>query len=283
MVGVMDKELVGYKLHASEKSPNPLYKYQVITQPRQSPLSETPSGFFSEQAEIIQSLMDLENEKEKLVNFRYVKDSTTQDVYRNIFKEKISTPEDIARQLNDLELKKIDYIRKLCVEEKHTAALFYALRIKTFAHFQIVLTLLDKLKLKKLGENLRRIANEFGHFAYLSSKDSALEYEPSNPREQEAAKRSSQPDNEKLDKYLKEQESANKSGNNYFGDLKQKLLVQNEEKPATIVEEKPSAKIGTVFNHTGEKRTTNRDLLGDLGQLNRNGNDSNRAATRINK
>lgn len=283
MIGVMDKELIGYKLHASEKTPNPLYKYQVITQPRQSPISETPSGFFTEQADIIQSLVDLENEKEKLINFQYIKDSTTQDVYRNIFKEKISSPEDIAKQLNDIEVKKIDYIRKLCVEEKHTAALFYALRVKTFPHFQIVLNLLDKLKLKKLSENLRRIANEFGHFAFLSSKDNALDYELPNQREQEPAKRSSHSDNERLERYLKEQESEKKNENNFFGDLKQKLFAQNEEKPAGTIEEKPSTKIGTFFNHTGEKRTTNRDLLGDLGKLNKNGTDGYKPVKKINK
>jgi len=283
MIGVLDKELIGYKLHANEKSPNPLYKYQVTTQSKQSPLSETPTGLFTEQAEIIQSLVDLENEKEKLLNFRYVKESTTQDVYRNIFKEKISSPEAIAKQLNDIELKKVDYIRKLCVEEKHTAALFYAMRIKTFAHFQVVLNMLDKLKLKKLSENLRRVANEFGHFAFLSSKDTALDFESSNQREQEQVKQSVGSDNGRLERYLKGQDSESKAENNYFGDLKQKTYAEAELKPAATIQDKAPVKTATAFTQPVEKRAINRDLLGDLSRLSKNGSDVGKPLKKINK
>lgn len=167
LLGVMDKELIGYRLSEKEPCPNPNYKYQIVTVSRKVQIL---NPFLQEEQEkLIRARIDNENDRITLQNYSFIKNTETNNPLRMIFKTKIKEPFEIEESFLQTETDKVDYIRKLLVDEKYDAAIYYALQIKTQNHFDVVIKILDQLKLKKVREDLKKLANEFGYFDMISS------------------------------------------------------------------------------------------------------------------
>ena len=269
ITGVIDKELTGFKLLNNEKTPSPLYQYSTIAIKRNFSIYNSYDLEKSKLLEIAVSEIDLTNNKELLQNFYHIKESYTSDVYRNIFKDKIKSQEDLSQGFTLLETQKIEYIRFLCVNGNYNAAMFYALQIKSKVHFDIVLSMFEKLKLKKIAESLKSMANEFGHFALLSGVGKTdLSFSETITNNETKTNNESQ-NSYKLKNYIELQENSKDNSENYFQSLKQQIYSQDKvsEEPENISQ---NNKVSLNNIVKSDKTIFKKDLLSDLSSLTKN-------------
>lgn len=167
MLGIIDRDLVGYNLAEGEPNPNPSFRYQPVSVKRKiDVLSDRNSD---RQASLMLRRVDHANATRTLHEFSFMKQTETSNPLRQIFKGRIKGPQELQEDMNELEADKVELIRKLLVEGNTDAAIHASLQLRSLAHFQVVLGLLDSLKDKKTREELTKLANEFGFFDRVST------------------------------------------------------------------------------------------------------------------
>jgi hypothetical protein len=168
MLGVLDKDLVGYYLAEGEANPNPNFRYQPVSLKRK--INVLTDRHSEKQEGLLLKRIDLSNEVRTFQEFAFMKQTETSNPLRAIFKGRIKDAVDLADETTEFETDKVDLVRRLLVEGNTEAAIHFALQIRSLAHFQVVLSLLDSMKEKKVREELTKTANEFGFFDRLSAQ-----------------------------------------------------------------------------------------------------------------
>lgn len=257
LFGVMDKELIGFRLMVGEKVPDVFKKYSVFRlMPKCETISINKENPISEEGELIYSTADFLNEKYRYEQFKHIKHTVTKNVLVNIFKEKILTPEERFEKEDQIEQKKVEFIRKLLCEGKEQAALFQSFQLKKEEHFQVVIQLFEKLKFKKLADQLKEMAKENGFMMRLSSNTIQTHVQI---KENNNYKRVQ---SEQFNKYFedKDKEDNNKG---FFMEERDKLM-NVEDEPSSYVE---TSKVDKLNVNKRQKKVIDNDLFGALGSL----------------
>ena len=260
LFGVMDKELIGYRLMVGEKSPDVFKKYSVF---RLMPKCETFSvneNNLNEEGDLIYSTADFLNEKYRYEQFKHIKHTITKNVLVNIFKEKILTPDERLEKELQIELKKVEFIRKLLCEGREQAALFQTFQLKKEEHFQLVIKLFEKLKFKKLADQLKDMAKENGFMMILSTNN----YQ-NNVQRTEESQNYKRVESEKFNKYFEDNKNEEKK-KDFFMEERDKLM-NVEDEPSSYVESNKQS-ISNVNKR--QKKVIDNDLFGALGSLKQN-------------
>ena len=262
LFSVVDKELLGYRLLENDSQPNPNYKYQTTSIHRK--LKIKSKNETSVQEDLLRSRIDNENNKIVYQNFCYIKSTETSNPLRSIFKSKIKDPNELQQDLNKTEVDKVDFVRKMIIQEKFDAAIHYALQIQSQRHFEIVLQILDKMKLKKVREDLIKLANEFGHFDFLNSmKVNNIEIVERDEKQQGNR---AQP-NQEVKRFLNEGAQESKQSFDAF----KKIDTKNQNEIQDLnVPQKPVPDTGKAI--FGNKQETGRSIMESFGKAGKTGN-----------
>ena len=270
LLGVMDRDLVGYRLAENEPCPNPSYRYNISIVPWKIQIANTL--FADRQEQLIKSKIEAENNRKVHQNFAFIKNTETTNPLRAIFKSKIKDLSEIKLETNKMEAEKVDYVRKLLVDGKTEAAIHFALQIKTHQHFEIVLKILDQLKLKKVKEELTKLANEFGYFDMIASQTETIDLAQNGKMEMNyeiiADKK------EQLKRFLDENNNGNSGQHSFeeFKNLNQKAGNGVDSQTTNSVTETEQS---FANKFTVQKQLTGRSIMEDLGRKNKQQNKTN--------
>lgn len=168
LLGVLDRDLLGYDLATDEQVPDPNYKYPIHTIQRKVKLATDNEK--ERQESLILKRFDVANDKLTNECFGFMKQTETTNPLRMLFKERVKDFGSLGEETLQLENEKVECIRRMLVDERVDAAIHFSLQLKSLPHFEIVLTLMEQLKLKKAKEDLTRLANEFGFFDRLAAQ-----------------------------------------------------------------------------------------------------------------
>lgn len=266
LLGVMDGDLVGYRLGLGETAPNSSMRYPII---KQSAKVYKHSAFDDADdlaAEVTHQSVRTFLEREKNVNFRNIKNSMSNNPYHKIFTDRVLTLAEIDAIDDVNDVKRIELVRNLTVSGNKYAAIYEATQIKNEANFEVVLQLLNKMKQKKMADDLRTIANESGLFAYLSTQA------PKNGADVPSKKQN----NKKMEEYMANEVQSDEESKNYFKTEQERLATVNKQ------DDKNTKVISTVNQKPkdSKKKPFNQNLLSDL---NAKSQDGNKAIKKINR
>ena len=267
LLGIMDNDLIGYRLGVGETRPNPQMRYSVIKQTARVYKHNAFDDADELAAETGLETLRTYIEREKYYNYKNIKNSISNNAYHKIFSDRIMAPEELNALDEAADVKRIELVRNLIVKGNKYAGVYEATQIRNEANFDVVLQLLDKIKQKKMAEELKTVANESGLFAFLSSH---VQQKPSNT----VAKKQN---NKKMEEWMAKETCSDEESKNYFKEEQERLAnTKKHENGNSKLLTTPAPK-----PKDSKKRPNTQNLLLDLN--NATSRDDNKKFKKVNK